>query len=132
MTATDLSFGDFMKHLVAILHEKNISMPLKEERPWHDLFFELSQKEGQGNAPAFLSQLVFNWDGPYPRCEEVSEFLHSLHWNAGISVGNPSYSQMSLPKEIAKLWAERRNNVDEPVNTALQSALDIAESKFAA
>lgn len=132
MTETELSFGDFMKHLVAFFHEKGISMPLKEERPWHDLFFELSQKEPQDGVPGFLSQLIFNWDGPYPKCEEVSEFLHSLHWNAGISVGNPSYSQMTLPEEIANLWAERRNNLDNSANAALETALNIAETKFAA
>lgn len=126
----DLSFSDFMKYLVAIFHDRNIPMPLKDERPWHKLFYTIRSADLGPATPSFLKELRFDWDGPYPKCQEVSEFLHALHWNAGVSAINPHYTTITLPKEIASLWGKRRDALNLDVLRALESVVEKVQDEF--
>ena len=126
----EISFSDFMKYLVALLHEKRIPMPLKDERPWHALFYQLKNTNLGPTKPAFLGNLRFDWDGEYPRCQEVSEFLHALHWNAGVSAINPRYITITLPDEIAKLWSDRIESLDPDAKKMLESIVPTAQNEF--
>ena len=69
----NLSLGQFVKQLAALLQEKNIKLPFKDQRPWHLLFYELS-KQPQKGRPTFFDGLVFDWDAPYPKCQDFPNF----------------------------------------------------------
>ena|ERR1035437_3318618 len=79
-------------------------MPFENEGPWHELFYALKQADKSGK-PEFLRSLRFDWDGPYPKSQELSEFLHALHWNACIDARNPHFDKITLPPDIAEVWA---------------------------
>ena len=98
------SLGEFVKELAVLMTENDLQLPLKDERPWHVLFFRLKQEAGVEGRPAFLDSLVFDWDGPSPKCQELSEFIHALHWSATVTANNPTYEAIQLSDEIAALW----------------------------
>ena len=79
--------GDFVEQLAANLQSKSIAMPFESEGPWHELFFDLKRTDQEGK-PSFLESLRFDWDGPYPKCQELSEFFHALHWMPAWTLGN--------------------------------------------
>jgi len=127
----ELTFSEFMKHMVALISKQHISMPLKDERPWHSFFYSL-KREGLGDqTPNFLKALRFDWDGPYPKSQDVSAFLHALHWNAGVSARNPHYQSITLPEEVSALWTSRQDTLDPPIKEMLNKALDVAKREFA-
>lgn len=98
------NLGDFVKEMAALMKEAELRLPLKDERPWHLLFFELKRDRNAAGRPTFLDRLVFDWDGPSPRCQELSEFIHALHWNATVTAGNPTYETLTLSDEVAARW----------------------------
>ena len=98
------TLGDFVKELAVLMRDANIQLPLKDERPWHFLFFQLKRERDVDGRPDFFDSLVFDWDGPAPKCQELSEFIHALHWNATVTANNPTYEAIRLSDEIADLW----------------------------
>lgn len=121
--------GDFVEQLAANLQNKNIAMPFESEGPWHELFFDLKRTDQEGK-PSFLESLRFDWDGPYPKCQELSEFLHALHWNACVDARNPHFDKISLPQGIAALWLSRGDRLDEKTKAFLSSAAARAAELF--
>jgi hypothetical protein len=130
--AADVAFGDFMKYLLAKLHDADVDLPLKDERRWHDTFYSLKRSNrGTDEVPAFVAQLKFDWDGPYPKCRQLSEFLHALHWNAGVSALNPAYATIVVPGELAKMWNDRFEHLDSSTRQSVQNLIEQAKSQMA-
>ena len=118
------NLGDFVKEMAALMKDANLRLPLKDERPWHLLFFDLKRDRQAADRPTFLDRLVFDWDGPSPRCQELSEFIHALHWNATVTASNPSYETLTLSDDVASRWRP-------PAVTAFhQAALTRARATF--
>ena len=122
--------GDFVENLAARLQKQGVPMPFENEAPWHELFYDLKQTEAAGK-PAFFSSLRFDWDGHYPKCQELSEFLHALHWNACVDARNPHFDMISLPPGIAAAWEQRENGLDGPTRAFVETAADRARDLFA-
>ena len=97
-----------MKELAVLMTEDNLQLPLKDERPWHVLFYRLKQETDVEERPAFLDTLVFDWDGPSPKCQELSELIHALRWTATVTASNPTYEAIQLSDEITALWRPAR------------------------
>jgi hypothetical protein len=129
--STPLTLGEFVKQLAALFSEKELDIPFKNERPWHYLFYELKKDKGAEGRPSFLDDLEFDWDGPYPKSPQLSDFLHSLHWNASVSASNPHYETIDLSKEVKDLWFKRFNGSDENTRKFFALALDRAKQEFA-
>ncbi len=127
----ELQFGDFLKTLVALFHRKKISMPFENERPWHELFYTLKKTEANDKQkPIFFHELWFDWDGPYPKCRELSTFLHALHWNAGVSAFNPRFTNITLTDEIADLWLSYYNELEPRTKMFVETALQEGKTIF--
>ena len=120
------TLGDFVKELTALMKDADLQLPLKDERPWHQLFFELKRNRAAQDRPVFFDRLVFDWDGPSPKCQELSEFIHALHWNATVTASNPTYETLTLSAEVADRWRPA------PVTAFHQAALQQARTKFSA
>jgi hypothetical protein len=121
--------GDFVEQLAAKLHQQKVTMPFEDERPWHELFYEL-KREADERKPAFFANLRFDWDGPYPKCFELSEFLHALHWNACVDARNPHFDTISLPEAIAEAWSKRSEQSDPRVKAFLERSAQKAREVF--
>ena len=102
-----MTLGDFVKRLVALLQSEDILMPFENEAPWHELFYKLKKERGVEGRPVFFDRLRFDWDGPFPKSLELSDFLHALHWNACVSAQNPKYDSITLPADIQKEWFKK-------------------------
>jgi hypothetical protein len=126
-----MTLGEFVKELAALLHRDNIRMPFRNERPWHELFYELKSMPASPEKPAFFEELGFDWDGPYPKSRELSDFLQALHWNACVSASNPDYNTITLPPEVAHLWLTRLQQSDEETKSFLRHAVKLASQGFA-
>lgn len=124
------SLGEFVKQLATLMHQKQVKMPFRNERPWHLLFYELKTAQGRPGKPAFFERLRFDWDGPYPKSRELSQFLQALHWNASVSASNPHYDTITLPPVIADLWSQRLAKVDEETRAFLDEAVQRGRMVF--
>jgi hypothetical protein len=127
---TDMTMGDFVRHLAARMQKAGIAMPFKNERPWHLLFYHLTTAD-LPDKPAFLGALMFDWDGPYPRCRALSEFIQALHWTGNVSVGNPSYETLSVQPEVLALWQEEGEALPEGMRGFLDQTAERARQEFA-
>lgn len=126
----EMSLGDFVKQVAASMHRQGVAMPFKNQRPWHFLLYELKKAPNAPGRPAFLDGVVFDWDGPYPKSQELSDFLHALHWNASVSANNPHYDTIILPGDVADLWSRRFEELDGDTKQFLDEAARIAQVEF--
>jgi hypothetical protein len=125
-----LTLGQFVKELTAVFEQNNIPIPFKNERPWHFLFYELKKDRDAVGRPMFFDELEFDWDGPFPKSQELSNFLHSLHWNASVSASNPHYETISLSDPVRNLWFQRYEAEDANTKQFFAAALDRAKKEF--
>ena len=126
----EMSLGDFIKELAALLHKKRIDMPFKNQRPWHMVLYDLKRASSAPGRPTSLDELTFDWDGPYPESRELSEFLHALHWNASVSASNPHYETITLPNDVAELWLNKYKHLDTDTRKFLNKAVESAQQQF--
>ena len=126
----DISLGEFVKRLAASLQQEGAMMPFKNQRPWHLLVYELAKTPSTGR-PKFLDELIFDWDAPYPKCQELSEFLHALHFTASVSASNPSYDAISVDDELAELWSQPFPGENAALKDFIVSAVERAKETFA-
>jgi len=123
------TLGDFVEELVALLHKDGVKIPFKNQRPWHRLFYALKSESSPGK-PTFFDQLFFDWDGPYPKSEELSEFLYALHWNTSVSAANPHFETISLTDDVAGLLLKRLIGQDPQSKEFLEEAARRARAEF--
>jgi hypothetical protein len=123
--------GEFVEQLAAQLAQQQVQMPFEDERHWHELFYEFKKSDWQGK-PAFLHRLRFDWDGPYPKSYELSEFLQALHWNACVDARNPHFDRITLSEGIAAAWSRRFEGFDEPTRNFLMFSAARAREVFGA
>lgn len=109
MNTQNVSLGDFVQQLLLQLSDSEL--PFRDERPWHELFYQLKIAPAERGKPQFLKDLLFDWNGAYPRSQELSEYLHGLHWTGCISASNPSYDRFKLSQGVGNQW---RGAVVEP------------------
>lgn len=107
MNSQDATLGDFVQQL--LLQLRNSELHFKDERPWHELFYRLKIGPDTPGKPDFLRELFFDWNGEYPKCRDLSEYLHTLHWTGCMAAANPAYDRFRLSQDIGNLW---RTQVD--------------------
>ncbi len=104
-------------------------MPFKDEAPWHLLFYKLKQEKLAGT-PVFLETMRFDWDGSYPRSQELSNYIHALHFTGCVAASNPSYDQMSLNPDLETIWASQQ--LESELLQFVDQVMDRVKSDFAA
>jgi len=127
MYLTDLT--EFLKVLTAELDKERVAMPLGNERPWHLFMYRLKKNPSPGR-PTFLDSLRFDWDGPFPKSQEVSEVLSSLHWNASATAANPHFDKIALRPAVVDLWSARYQTLDESERAFIDFSRDTAKDFF--
>jgi hypothetical protein len=127
MNAEQVSLGEFVKQLTARIEKNKWAMPLRDEKPWHMLFYRLKKEDFPGK-PAFLEDLIFDWIGPFPICQDVSDYIHALHFTGCMSAGNPSYDAISLTRGLADKWAQE--NLTGALPDFMSKALEVAKEEF--
>ena len=124
----DIELSEFVIRLAALLAREDVTMPFENEAPWHLLFYDLKRLDKPGR-PTFLDDLIFDWDGPYPKSQDLSRFLHTLHWTVA-SVDNPTYRVLRLPPRTAELWYSRYENSRPELKAFLDMAHSRARERF--
>lgn len=131
ITAKDVSLGEFVTLLVLQLDKNEIPMPFQNEEKWHRLFYGLKMERGQPGRPSFLDRMRFDWDGRYPKSQDLSEHLQVLHWNGFVSVANPSYDRLRVDQDLKDSADVIRPNVkDEQLEQFLSHTLNKASELF--
>jgi hypothetical protein len=129
--ATSLTLGDFVKQLAIRMEDDKLVMLFKDEAPWHLLFYRLKKVQAD-DKPEFLSALRFDWDGPYPRCQELSDFIQALHWTGSVVAVNPSYEKIMLQDDLKKIWSDEGDGLSPPLRELLAKGLEFARQEFPA
>ncbi len=128
----DLSVGQFVRQLAALLQKKKVQLPFKNQRPWHLLFYQLKKQSSAPGRPNFFDELNFDWDGAYPKCQQLSEFLNALHFTASVSARNPHFDVISVAPEVADRWAQSVKQDDPELMRFVDHAVTIATREFSA
>jgi hypothetical protein len=128
MTTETMSLGEFVKQLAVRMHNSGLPMPLKDERPWHTLLYQLKASKVEPK-PTFLGDLQFDWDGPYPRSRDLADYIHGLHLTGCVSAANPSYDEITLDEKLEKVWSSDR--LDPAMRQFMDGVMDIAKKEFA-
>jgi len=128
----EVSLGQFVKQIAALLQQRKVQLPFKNQRPWHLLFYELKSLPVAKGKPKFLDDLRFDWDSPYPKSQELSEFLNALHFTASVSARNPRFDIINVSPEVADRWAKTAAYDDPALRKFLDDAITLAEKEFAA
>ena len=129
MPETKMSLGDFVKQLAVLMDKSGVVILFKEERPWHSLFYRLKKDPSKGK-PRFFDELRFDWDGPYPKSQELSRFIQSLHWTGAVSAVNPSYEKIVLRPEMSELWSGKLKDIPADGQEFLTHAVSLAKEEF--
>ncbi len=129
MAKNQMTLGELVKYLAALLAEKEVPMPFKDEEPWHVLFHQL-QGENRDWKPDFLKSLIFDWGGPFPKSKDLSRYLQLLHVTGCVGVTNPSYRQMELSEGLQKLWHSQVEKLPEPQRKFVEHAASLAQGSF--
>lgn len=129
VSAREMSLGQFVKQLAGTLQQQGVELPFKNQRPWHCLFYDLTKVDDPGR-PLFLTELIFDWDGPFPRCRELSEFLNALHFTASASARNPRFDTISLAPETVQQWLLQAGDDEPALKAFLASAAERAAPEF--
>jgi hypothetical protein len=129
MNTEQMTLGEFVKYLAALLTENEIPMLFKEEAPWHFVLYDLSEQEYEGK-PKFFSDLKFDWGGPFPKCKELSRYLQFLHSTACVGTMNPSYEEMMIKPDLEKMWYAELKKLGGPEQKFLDHAAGFAAKEF--
>jgi hypothetical protein len=125
----DVSLGQFVKQLAAQLQKKDRPLPFKNQRPWHLLFYELKKQPAVPGRPKFLDELTFDWDAPFPKCQQLAEFLNAMHFTASVSARNPHFDVISVTPAVADRWSQSIGD-DADLRAFVNSAVGLAEKEF--
>jgi hypothetical protein len=125
----DITLGDFVKQLAVLMESEKLIMLFKDEAPWHLLFYRLKKMDAT-TKPEFLKTLRFDWDGSYPRCQELSEFIQALHWTGSVVAANPSYDRITLQDQVRELWYEEGRQISPELGAFLSQGVEYAKEQF--
>ena len=121
-----MSLGDFVQQILVRLNDEKVHF--RDERPWHEFFYHFKTGPDQEGKPLFLQGLFFDWNGPYPRSQELSDYLHGLHWTGCLSAPNPGYDTFTLKPEVREIWQQA--NVEPTLREFLDTAGDAAKREL--
>lgn len=125
-----LSFGEFVKYLVLLLQKNDVDLLLQRQDAWHRLFYRLKKSPKISGKPAFLEQLWFNCDGPYPKSPELSRYLNALCRIGVIQTNSPRFDRYWLSKSTEDLWQKQFEKIDEVIKQYLHSVVEIAREEL--
>lgn len=131
-TNSDISLGRMVTAIVAALHRQEVVLPFKNQKPWHLLFYSLKAQPVAPGKPSFLGELVFDWDGPYPKCEELADFLNALHVTANVSALNPHFDAITVADADADRWSRVLADLDGNSRSFVARAVELARQEFQA
>ncbi len=124
-----ITLGDFIRLLAVAIPDADRAMPFQDETPWQMLFFRL-KNEIYDPKPSFISNLDFDWDGPFPKSQDVSDFLQALHWTGSVAALNPSYEQIIVPLGVRVAWQEEFASMEPQLSALLARSVAIAKEEF--
>ncbi len=131
ITTKEVSLAEFVAELGLRLSEAKVPMPFQNEEKWHRLFYGFKLARNQRGRPDFIDDLQFDWDGPYPKCQDLSECLEALHLNGFITVGNPSYDKFSIDEKVLDRITDVRATVtDNAFEDFFRFSVDAASQLF--
>lgn len=126
-----ISLEEFVKYMVLLLQKNNIVLPFHKTEAWHSLFYRLKKSTETHGKPAFLENLWFDWDGPYPKSPELSEYLNAMCFIGVVETNSPRFDRYWLSKNVEGLWQEQFEKLDKTLKQYLHSTVEIAKEEFA-
>lgn len=126
----ELGLGDCVRYLLLLLHRNGVPFSFLKHDQWHLAFYDLKETPEIADKPRFLHDLFFDWDRLYPKCQALEEFLNALCTTGCVETTSPRYEEWNLPKNIAELWSQHFEALDEPTKRFLNAALAIAQARF--
>lgn len=127
----ELTLGDFVKYLLALLQRDMVPLKLEDERLWHELFFALKRSsEGHSGKPRSLSDLKFDWDGPYPKSQTLLRFIDGLSITGSVTCSSPGFTEHKIAAGLDKVWLASMEVLPANVRQFLNIALVMATERF--
>ncbi len=125
-----LSLGDFVKFLLLSLQRNGTGLSLNNRELWHQLFYRLKKIGEADGKPEFLKNLWFDWDGKYPKCPKLADYLNTLRLFGSVVTTGPRYEEYTIPEETQKLWLREYEKLNKATKNFLKISTVIAEEEF--
>jgi len=125
-----MTMGDFVQHLLLFLHRDEENLRLHEMEHWHKLFYQLHKLPPEPGRPPFLDKLFFAWNGPYPSCDDVAEYLRRLHLLGFIVCDSPGYRKYWLPEKTVQSWQREHDRLGAREREFLSKAALMAKREL--
>lgn len=129
----ELGLGDCVKYLLVLLQKNGVPFSFRDSSGlsrWHLFFFKIKEAQTVSRKPLFFQDLFFDWDGPYPKCQDLAYFLHVLCVHGGVVTTSPSYEPWWVPENMAALWTRQLEELDPESKRFLDEALVLARDEF--
>jgi len=118
-----MDFGDVVKYAVLILHKNGEKLNFHRRKGWHNAFYQLKTSPHICGAPAVLREAFFDWDGPYPVCQELNECLNSFVVTGCVCCSSPNFNDHWLDERVAVIWQERYDLLLPEEKTFFETAM---------
>ena len=118
----DVSLGEFVKIFIANVQKKCSVVPYHSDPVWHNFFYKL--KHNQENKPKCISELRFDWDSPYPKEKELSDYLFAIECMSGSILTYRDSLGTLYPEDIIGIWLGIYNNLDDKGKTYITKAVE--------
>ena len=125
-----MSLGDFIKFLLLSLQRNGTGLSLNNRELWHHLFYRLKEIGEADDKPGFLKNLWFDWDGRYPTCPKLADYLNTLCLVGSVVTTSPRYEEYTIPEETQKFWLREYEKLDKATKRFLKISTVIAEEEF--
>jgi len=123
-------FGEFIKHFILSLQKNGIPVKLKEQKPWHLLFYRLKHECDVAELVPYLKELRFDWDAPYPKSPELSELLNNMCIVGVLKTTSPTFEHYTLTDGMEALIESRRGILNAHEKRCLEYAVQLARKEF--
>jgi hypothetical protein len=119
-----------MKFLIFLLNREGVNLCFHERVCWHTLFYNLKYASNP-EIPSVLRDLFFEWNGPFPVCREVDEYLDGFRVTGCVESASPDFRKFWLLEGIAKLWSREYDSLSEAQRRFLEKVvLKSARAEF--
>jgi hypothetical protein len=109
-----MDFGDVVKYLVLLLHNRKIDLGFHQRADWHNALYWLAQPPLFSKAPeTFHPPKFFEWNGPYPISSEIAETISGFCSSRCVTWESPGLTKYHLDECVAKIWQKGYDGLSE-------------------
>ncbi|MDR3582409.1 MAG: hypothetical protein P4L67_04015 [Candidatus Pacebacteria bacterium] len=125
-----MSLSELVKFLTLLLHKEKIGLNFDQQQCWHTALYNIKKLPEMPGKPASLEGIFFDWNGPYPVCKELDDYLWGMGCTGCVEWSTLNMHEYELVKGVAAIWDEEYRRLTEDEKHFLGAALRCVQLEF--